>query len=246
MKKFLLALTILTCQFLTAQTFIHAHNDYEKPLPLTNALENKVLNVEADVYLENGVLLVAHERKEIKADRTLKALYIDPIVKLFEANKGSVSKDKSYKANLVIDIKEKGADVIKSLTALIEPHRKYFDRKINPNAIQIVLSGDRTPIEQWTTHPSYLQFDGRPYETYNSATLAKVAFISDSYSKYVIRQEPLNMDSVKATIAKVHALKKPIRFWGAPDNEDWWKKFVELKVDILNTDKVSECRRFLK
>lgn len=246
MKNLFFAICLFSVHFLAAQTSIHSHNDYEKPKPLITALENKALNVEADVYLENGVLLVAHERKEINPERTLKALYIDPIVKIFEANKGAISKDKSYKANLVIDIKEKGAEVIKALVTLIEPHRKYFDRKINPNAMQIVLSGDRTAIENWVSYPAYIQFDGRPYEQYDRATLDRLAFISDSYSKYVIRQEPLNLDSVKSVIARVHALKKPIRFWGAPDNEDWWKKFVDLKVDILNTDKVAECRRFLK
>jgi glycerophosphoryl diester phosphodiesterase len=245
MKNVLLIALILCCRFSFSQTLIHAHNDYEKPSPLFTALENKVFNVEADVYLENGVLLVAHEKKDLKPERTLKALYIDPIVKLFATHKGTISADKSYKVNLVVDIKEKGDQVIQELVKLLEPYRKYFDRKQNPNAVQLVLSGDRTPVQKWTSYPSFIAFDGRPYEVYDKKTLQRVAFISDSYGKYINRQDLSNMDSVTNTVARVHALKKPIRFWGAPDNEEMWNKLIKLHVDIINTDKVADCRKFL-
>src|SRR5882672_7559979 len=57
----------------------HAHNDYEHTRPLLDALERGFCSVEADVWLVNGQLLVAHDLKDGKAERTLRALYLDPL-----------------------------------------------------------------------------------------------------------------------------------------------------------------------
>ena len=39
----------------------HAHNDYEHPRPLLDALDHGFTSVEADVWLVDGELLVAHD-----------------------------------------------------------------------------------------------------------------------------------------------------------------------------------------
>ncbi|MGI9240008.1 MAG: hypothetical protein ACR2RV_04365, partial [Verrucomicrobiales bacterium] len=68
----------------------HAHNDYEHERPLHDALEHGFCGVEADIYLVGGELLVAHDRKDLKPERTLQALYLDPLQKRVEANGGQV------------------------------------------------------------------------------------------------------------------------------------------------------------
>src|SRR5256885_4523438 len=55
----------------------HAHNDYEHPRPLLDALDCGFLSVEADVFLVNGQLLVAHDREKTSPQRTLQSLYLD-------------------------------------------------------------------------------------------------------------------------------------------------------------------------
>src|SRR4051794_20826781 len=57
----------------------HAHNDYEHPRPLLDALDAGFCSVEADIYLVDGKLLVAHNRKDVRPDRTLQSLYLDPL-----------------------------------------------------------------------------------------------------------------------------------------------------------------------
>ena len=59
----------------------HAHNDYEHQRPLLDALDHGFTGVEADIWLVNGKLLVAHEEAHIKPERTLEALYLDPLKK---------------------------------------------------------------------------------------------------------------------------------------------------------------------
>src|SRR5689334_4607279 len=68
----------------------HAHNDYEHKRPLFDALDHGFCSVEADVYLIDGKLLVAHDRKDVKPDRTLEALYLDPLRERARANGGRV------------------------------------------------------------------------------------------------------------------------------------------------------------
>src|SRR5437660_742306 len=57
----------------------HAHNDYEHPRPLFDALDHRFGSVEADVFLVDGRLLVAHDPTELDPTRTLEALYLDPL-----------------------------------------------------------------------------------------------------------------------------------------------------------------------
>ena len=71
MKIFLFTAFLLVINQLHAQVLIHAHNDYEKPEPLFNAIREKAFAIEADVYLVNGQLAVAHDRKDINIARGL-------------------------------------------------------------------------------------------------------------------------------------------------------------------------------
>jgi hypothetical protein len=68
----------------------HAHNDYEHPRPLFDALDHGFCSVEADVHLVDGRLLVAHDRSKVKPERTLEALYLDPLRERVKKNNGHV------------------------------------------------------------------------------------------------------------------------------------------------------------
>jgi hypothetical protein len=68
----------------------HAHNDYLHKRPLLDALEHGFCSVEADVFLVRGDLLVAHTALDIRAERTLQALYLDPLRARARANGGRV------------------------------------------------------------------------------------------------------------------------------------------------------------
>src|SRR5690349_6135073 len=110
---FLFFLALPVC--VISQVKIHAHNDYEKPTPLFNALNSQVFSVEADVFLVDGKLRVAHSADQLDRAKTLNELYIDPIVALFKKNKGYISADTGYKVALMIDIKTGGEEAIREV-----------------------------------------------------------------------------------------------------------------------------------
>ena len=240
--KLFFVLFLLFPSLLSAQVLIHSHNDYHKAEPLTNALRNKVYSIEADVYLVNDTLRVAHDRKELTASPTLTSLYLQPLVEFFKSNHGRVSSDTGYSPILMIDIKDRGKDVLNKLKIDLAKHPEVFDRSKNPKAVQVVISGDRGPVAEWKTHPSFIMFDGRPNEVYDSITLRRVALISDSYLTYGLQGGNVN-EAIRLLARKVHILKKLFRLWAIPDDPSSWKNLKGLGVDIINTDKVDECRK---
>ena len=82
----------------------HAHNDYEHKRPLLDALDHGFCSVEADIYLVDGQLLVAHDRSKVKPERTLQALYLDPLRERVKKNGGRVYPG-GPECTLLIDLK---------------------------------------------------------------------------------------------------------------------------------------------
>src|ERR1700754_824385 len=60
---------------------IHSHNDYTRPEPFYHAFNAGVGAIEADGFLRDGILMVAHDSSEIRKTVTLKQWYLDPLQK---------------------------------------------------------------------------------------------------------------------------------------------------------------------
>jgi len=244
MRPVILCVLLLCGSVIHSQKIlIHSHNDYEQAEPLVNALQNKVYSLEADIYLVNDTLKVAHDKKDLTAAPSLLALYIQPIVHLFKDNHGQISDDKTYSPVLMIDIKENGEAALSALVKLLSAYPSVFNRKINKKAVQIVISGDRGDISKWTSWPTFILFDGRINEHYDKAQLKRVAFISDSYFNYAKQKETTD-SLIKQLAARAHQIKTLLRLWAIPDHPSSWIHLRELGVDIINTDKVAECRKY--
>ncbi|UFH53048.1 phosphatidylinositol-specific phospholipase C/glycerophosphodiester phosphodiesterase family protein [Spirosoma sp. KNUC1025] len=223
---------------------IHAHNDYAQPKPFVNAYEQRADFIEADVWLQDGKLVVSHDKPQANAP-TLDSLYLKPIARLFEQNKGKPSSDRDYTFSLVVDVKDNPTDVLPKLIDLLQQNLTSFSRSANPKAVQVIVSGNRPKIEKYLDYP-LIQFDGRPSEVYDQETLQRVALISDNFRSYsqwngTGELSDLDRDKLKRVIKRAHSDSKPIRFWAIPDNPVGWKQLKKLGVDILNTDKVAEC-----
>src|SRR5438046_8544345 len=92
----------------------HSHNDYEQKRPLWDALDLGFCNIEPDIYLIDGQLLVAHELKQVRPDRTLVSLYLNPLRDRVRQNSGRVYRN-GPSITLLIDI---NSDAAKTYAAL--------------------------------------------------------------------------------------------------------------------------------
>jgi hypothetical protein len=246
---FILFVLITTTGF--AQVKIHSHNDYVQKQQFSLAYNNKVYQIEADIFEVNGELIVAHGKREIDVKQTLEKLYLNKIDSLFKLYKGKVSNDKKYTFTLMIDFKTSWDTTFPTFQKHIEKYGEIFDRSKNKNAVQIVISGNRPADSLYHTLTTWVYFDGLPNISYAKADLKKVTMISDnfaSYSKWKGVGEIPEADKIKLReiIKQAHNLNKPMRFWGAPDTLECWRQLVALGADIINTDKIVECKTYFE
>src|ERR1700744_6312820 len=87
-----------------------AHNDYFHTRPLFDALDNGYTNIEADIFLQGGNLIVAHVNPFFKSARTLENLYLKPLAGQIQKNGGSVFAGSNESVTLMIDIKTDAYD----------------------------------------------------------------------------------------------------------------------------------------
>ncbi len=220
---------------------IHSHNDYHQAEPLFNAIRNQAWSIEADIYLVGDKILVAHDTEELASAPSLEDLYLRPIQKLYKQNHGRISKARDYAPVLMIDIKSEAGTTLPALIRIFEPYTRVFTPVKKKKAVKVVISGDRGSPGTWLQWPEWLYFDGRPTEKYDAPTLDRVGLISDSYSKYA--DTPGQITSVSSW---AHDQGKLLRLWGAPDEASSWTHLRALGVDIINTDRVTECRRYFE
>ncbi|MFN7492110.1 MAG: alkaline phosphatase [Cyclobacteriaceae bacterium] len=221
---------------------IFAHNDYEKKEPFTKAFGLHVGYIEADIFLKDGALLVAHTAAEISKTKTLENLYLQPLQKQLS---GSGYSESSPLA-LMIDLKTAGKE---TLGALVQLMASYPDLA-NSKSLRITISGNMPDASTWSDYPNYIFFDGRPGNSYTAAQLQRINLVSASFRDYTQwngKGELTSADrkQLLAVIQKVHAWGKPIRFWAIPDFTNAWIKLNKLGVDILNTDEVEQLHAFL-
>ncbi len=204
-------------------------------------------SIEADIWLRNGQLLVAHDTAQLAKNRTLDSLYLIPLVNCIEKNSAYVYADKNRSLQLMIDIK---TEAISTMGKLVETLQKY-PSLINTSSLKIVISGSRPAPSNFSSYPSWIRFDGELRRDYQPQEQEKIEMLSDNFARYSSWRGkgdlPENEKKVlQQFVDKAHALGKKIRFWNAPDVPESWTVFKALGVDYINTNKIDELSRFLK
>jgi alkaline phosphatase len=220
----------------------HAHNDYEHTKPFFEAYELGFGSVEADIWLVGNSLVVAHERKKIDPANTLKVLYIDPI-------KAALTKDSNRHLTLMIDLKEPYTKQLAQLREELKPLIPLCKRPGHDGQLIILLTGNVPPPEEYKNYPDYLYFDNNLSYEHNTDEWKRVGLVSLRFGAYSNWKKSGKVtDEEKALIEPligfVHQNHKNIRFWDAPDDEAGWKGLLDMQVDVIGTDHLSELKAF--
>ncbi len=233
---------------------IHSHNDYQHAVPFRDAYFHHAAEIEADVYTPRtsemkDSLMIGHDTSDIVSGRTLISMYIDPIVSLFKKYHDRPSAAPNYTFRLMIDVKDQWKDVYPLLIKELSKYPAVFDRKVNPMAVQVFVSGNRPPDSTFHTYPDIINFDGLPDRNYAPADLAKVVLISTDfglYSHWKGEGELASKDlaGIKKAIDAAHAMGKPFRFWGTPDTPNVWEQLRLAGADVINTDRIADCTQY--
>lgn len=219
---------------------LHSHNDYLRDSPFYSAYRHGFSSIEADVFFVSNELLVAHDRREIRADYSLKKLYLEALMT-------ELSKDASRKMQLLVDIKGSPDTVLPLLVAQLQPLERYS----LSGQLKVLISGNRPLPANYSRYPEVLLFDDDLTQPHNTEEWKRVGLVSLQFSLFsdwkgldVIPAK--DRDRLRRIINSVHAAGKSIRFWGAPDNENGWKELVKLHVDFIGTDRIEELSRYAK
>jgi alkaline phosphatase len=248
MKRFILPVLIAVFAVLQSHSQItytsanaHSHNDYAQANPFFGAYNLQCGAIEADVFLKDGELMVAHHPDEIKPERTFHALYLQPLA-------AQHREGKIYPLQLLIDLKTPAGPTLETLVN----HLNRFPYVFGDNkSVKVVISGNMPSPSDFGKYPSWVSFDGRFEETYSDAALARVPLFSAPFSS-VSRWTGVGLfpkedrEKLVELVNRAHQKGKKVRFWGTPDNEAVWKELMAVGVDWIGTDAPQTLTNYFK
>ena len=243
MKNFFLLILLLLSSKISAQ-IIHSHNDYEQKQPFFAAYDLGFDSIEADLYLKDGELCVAHNQKDISTERTLRKLYIEPLLAKIKENGGYPYPNKKS-LHLLLDLKTQGKEIMQVLDIQLKPYKKELKH------IKISISGDMPKPEEFQNYDKMFSFDGRKSLDYSKEGFKRVYIVSASFTdfgKYWAGKEPLSQEvaeKISVFVNEMHAKNKKVRLWGTPNTTLGYETLKALQVDVIGTDDLPLLRNYI-
>ncbi|MGH2734863.1 MAG: phosphatidylinositol-specific phospholipase C/glycerophosphodiester phosphodiesterase family protein [Actinomycetota bacterium] len=237
----------------------HAHNDYLHARPLFDAIDHGFTSVEADIWLVDGELLVAHDFEDVQPGVTLESLYLDPLRKLVSRNKGNVYPGHPHYFTLLVDIKSEAVSTYLALHERLKKYQRVFTSfgpsGVKNGAVTAIVSGNR-PIELMRSQRiRYAGVDGRMSDLGVETSQTFMPLISDNWTRHFswMGAGPMpeeERQKLHGIVATAHSHGQRVRFWETPDEpgevtEAVWQELLEAGVDYLNTDHLDELQEFL-
>lgn len=237
----------------------HAHNDYEHDRPLLDALERGFTSVEADVWLVDGELLVAHDLADVQPGVTLESLYLDPLQDLVRGQGHSVYPKWDGSLQLLIDIKSDGESTYAAIEQELAEHRdimsRYSHGATKTGPVTAVISGNRPLATMQAQEKRFSFYDGRSADLSSGKPAGLMPLVSDNWTKLFSWQGVGPMPEaerakLRAYVAEAHTNGYRVRFWATPDTpgtarEAIWNELFDAGVDHINTDDLPALQQFL-
>lgn len=246
----------------------HAHNDYLHERPLLDALDAGFSSLEVDVFLVGDQLLVGHTRLELRSDRTLERLYLEPLLQIVGRNEVKSGKKSggyvfapNQELQLLVDIKTSAEPTYERLAEVLENYRAMLTRVENSvvhrGAVTVVLSGNR-PIESVTAQPrrlvaldgrlSDLEIDGKSHASRPPHLMPLISDRWGAHFRWNGTGEMSTEESKKLAdiVNQTHAAGRKLRFWATPDEPSVWARLRDAGVDYINADDLVGLKDFLE
>ena len=235
----------------------HAHNDYEHHSPFRGAFALGFRSIEVDVFPVDGRLLVAHDAKDLRPDRTLAALYLDPILACARAgtDPGRGPCPHGHPLTLLVDVKRGGATAVSLLEAELEPLLPWLKRieggRLVDGPIEVIVSGARPADAIAGRRDRLLFLDGRVRDLESNPPVALMPLISSSFRPVAGAYGFRGLDDDAKTrigelARRTHAQGRRLRFWGHMEAPWVWSTLVDHRVDLIGSDVPWALARWLR
>ena len=217
----------------------HSHNDYEQKRPLLDAVASHITSVEADLFLEGEVIMVAHDRGKWRGE--FEELYLKPLNDLWQKNVLPVRDGETFL--LWLDLKDGSAALRRHLHRLLEMYPVTRHADPAHARVQVILTGDKTAKEAFVEeYPSDLvsrdSNDFSPDDPPGSQNWSwyaldwkRIATWDGEGSIPVSERE-----RIIELVGRIHASGRKLRLWRHPTTLSFWQEATAAGADRLGTD----------
>jgi glycerophosphoryl diester phosphodiesterase len=237
----------------------HAHNDYEHGWPLLDALSHGFTSVEADVWLVDGELMVAHDRRDVVPGRSLERLYLSPLEVRRKVNGGTVYPGWDGSFQLLIDVKSEAGPTYAAIDEVLREHPElmttFTGDRTDRRAVTAVISGNRDRAAMLASPTRYAGYDGRLSDLNSQAPASFMPLVSDDWTEAFTWDGTGEMPAaeeqkLRDVVTTAHDHGYRVRFWATPDEpgparDAIWRKLLDVGVDEINTDDLAGLQGFL-
>ena len=253
---------VIFCERVVAQAqnsvpIAHAHNDYEHKHPLHDAMKAGFTSIEADVYLIENQLLVAHNQRDTKPERSLESLYLEPLRRHFSTQSNDSTRQTFW---LMIDVKSDSVSTYRKLHSVLKKYQdmiaevsdlppKQTEWKNLP--VRVVISGNRAKQEIIDEQPRLAGIDGRLADLESGLSQRAMPWISDNWrSHFTWRGEnefpAEEQERLRKYVRQAHQKGRLLRFWATPDSPNFWDALLDAGVDLINADDLPGLNKYLR
>jgi hypothetical protein len=232
-----------------------AHNDYRHKHPLFDALDNGFTNIEADIFLRDTTLVVAHFCPWFREGKTLEKLYLKPLYDRVMQNNGRVYSNYGRPVILMIDVKTKSDNTYRELERMLDKYRtiltSYDNGTVVYRAVTVVISGHKpySLLESEHNRLAFIDDDLRKVAR-DTVTHDVFSMASCKYSRLLSwdgkgvipifqKQQLCNF------VAMAHSMGAKVRLWASPERKAVWDELLKCGVDLINTDKLVTLKNYL-
>ncbi|KAK2813873.1 hypothetical protein FQN50_000274 [Emmonsiellopsis sp. PD_5] len=232
----------------------HSHNDYSRAVPLFSALAAGCISVEADIWLPptGPELLIGHTANSLTPDKTLRSLYLDPLLKILQSHNhhlpnhpnntpsGIFESNPTTSLVLLVDFKTAHDDLWTRLHTHLDPLRAHgwltrWDPATNsriPGPITVVATGSApfTRVLQSQTHDIFFDAPLTSLAGNTTFTTRNSYYASASMGEAVgsvwARLSPGQLEVVRGQIGVARERGLVSRYWGTPGWPMAWRNRV--------------------
>jgi|TARA_B110000967_G_C18875991_1_gene558313 hypothetical protein len=180
-------------------------------------------------------------------------MYLEPLWERYLANDETIYKNASL--YLLVDIKTSALKTYKILETLLNKYKPMLTHvtldSLKKGALTIILSGNRPPINYFDSYKYRNVFiDGRLSDIGKGVSYKIMPLISSDWDQ-TFEWEGIGVlpefqqNTLFDLVSSVHNEQKEIRFWGSPDNQNTWETLLLSGTDLINTDSIEKCRKFI-
>jgi len=256
MKLLLAALLVLLPTFHPAQPLNqgHSHNDYWRPRPLYDALQLGFKSVEADVFLVDTTLQVGHLRTDLRRNKTLQSLYLDPLRQLQQAHGGCYAQPAELW--LYVDFKNDGPATYARLRQVLARYRELLSTPGHPRpaGVRVVLTGGYPRAEVLADPEALVYLDGQLADL-GPAQATHICAVNGDWATYfkwngLGPQPAAEAARLRAWNDEAQRTGQKIRFWNTPaatpaQRRAVWAALLRYPAVLVGADELAELKQVI-